>query len=89
MAPRDDYESSGGESGDDYVQEKQKTVKKKVRRERQEEEVRRPKKRKRRLPAPTIEQDLDSLPPEQGRYMPIICCYSITMLRISMGGFGF
>lgn len=50
------------------MQEKVKTVKKKVRRE---EEERRPKKRKRRQPAPTIEQDLDSLPPEQGQYISI------------------
>ena len=67
-----DDESSAGESGDEYMQEKRPKVLRRVKR-RPPEEGRRvqQKKRKRR---PVVEQDLSELPPEQGPVSVDICC---------------
>lgn len=64
--PRDDYESSGGETPDEYRQDKPARKTKKARRERDDDEERRPtqKKRKRKQ---LVEADLADLPPEQAR----------------------
>ncbi|PFH53170.1 hypothetical protein AMATHDRAFT_73710 [Amanita thiersii Skay4041] len=65
--PRDEYESSGADSGDDYVQEKHLPSvvgkAKKIKRKRTLDADGQPRKRKRRIP---VEPDLVDLTPEQG-----------------------
>jgi len=65
---RDEYESSGADSGDDYVQEKhQPSVvgkARKIKRKRTLDADGQPRKRKRRVPV--VEPDLTELTPEQG-----------------------
>jgi transcription factor SPN1 len=65
--PRDEYESSGGESEDDYVQERTQNtkIKKRTSSGRKSAESGEKRKRKRRQPPPPI--DPNDLPPEQGK----------------------
>ncbi|KAI5119421.1 hypothetical protein M0805_009872 [Coniferiporia weirii] len=67
QARRGDYDSSG-DSADDYVQEKQ-VKKKKFRRHDDEVDGRQLERKRKRKPV--VEQDLDSLPPEQVRRLQV------------------
>ena len=65
--PADDYESSGADSGDDYVQEKRQSSvvgkARKIKRKRALDADGQPRKRKKRI---FVEPDLSELTPEQG-----------------------
>ena len=65
--PRDEYESSGGDSEDDYVQERPQSTKIKKRSSlgRKPTESGEQRKRKRKQPPPPV--DFSDLPPEQGK----------------------
>lgn len=71
--PVDDYESSGGDSEDDYEQQRpvKPTKKKRLSKKGPEDAERRPVQRKRKRKQP-VEVDLSELPPEQGIFMLLL-----------------
>jgi transcription factor SPN1 len=71
--PVDDYESSGGDSEDDYEQQRpvKPTKKKRLSKKGPEDVERRPVQRKRKRKQP-VEVDLSELPPEQGIFMLLL-----------------